>query len=99
VATSVTTWQTTYSGKITTATTDTSNLNTAIQSLLGKSIAVLATVTGQTDVDKLKETIDGLGDKTVNIKNNTTNTITTEYKTTGNAPPAGGGGTQGNGTP
>ena len=99
VATSVTTWQSTYSGKIKTATTDTNNLNTAIQNLLGKKIEVLATVKGQTDVDKLKDTINGLKDKTVNIKNNTTNTITTEYKTTGDAPTAGGGGTQGDGTP
>ena len=59
----------------------------------------MATVKGQTEVDKLKETIEGLGDKTVNIKNNTTNTITTEYKTTGDAPAAGGGGPQGDGTP
>lgn len=96
VAIAVGTWQTTYSGKITTATTDTNNLNTAISNLLGKQIEVLARVKGQTDVDKLKETIDGLGDKTINIKNNTTNTITTEYKTKGDAPNSG---TQGDGIP
>lgn len=97
VSKSVTDWQKTYSGKIVTATTHTNNLNTAISNLEGKKIEVLANVNGQTEVDKLKQTIEGLGDKTVNIKNNTTNTITTEYKTTGEAPSAGG--TQGDGTP
>jgi hypothetical protein len=97
VAGSVTTWQTTYSGKIKTATTDTNNLNKAIQNLLGKKIEALATIKGQTEVNRLKETIEGLKDKTVNVKNNTTNTITTEYKTVGNAPSSGG--TQGDGRP
>lgn len=97
VTSSVTTWQSTYSGKVDASKTSTDNLNTSIKNLLGKEIEVIAKVKGQTDVDKLKETIEGLGDKTVNIKNNTTNTITTEYKTTGDAPATGG--TQGDGTP
>ena len=97
VAGSVTTWQTTYSGKVKAATQDTNNLNTAIQSLLGKNIEVIAKIKGQTEVDKLKNTIEGLKDKTVNVQNNTTNTITTEYKTTGDVPSSGG--TQGDGVP
>jgi hypothetical protein len=37
--------------------------------LISKNIEVIATVTGKGDVDALKTLIEGLSDKTVNIKN------------------------------
>ena len=69
IANSVTTWQSTYSGKIKTATQDTNNLNTAIKNLLGEKIELITNIKEvQSDINKLKATIEGLGDKTINIK-------------------------------
>lgn len=97
IANSVTTWQSTYSGKIKTATQDTNNLNTAIKNLLGEKIELITNIKEvQSDINKLKATIEGLGDKTFTINHNTNNTITTEYKTIGDAPNSG---TQGDGIP
>ena len=97
IANSVTIWQSTYSGKIKTATQDTNNLNTAIKNLLGEKIELITNIKEvQSDINKLKATIEGLGDKTFTINHNTNNTITTEYKTIGDAPNSG---TQGDGIP
>ena len=97
IANSVTIWQSTYSGKIKSATQDTNNLNTAIKNLLGEKIELITNIKEvQSDINKLKATIEGLGDKTFTINHNTNNTITTEYKTIGDAPNSG---TQGDGIP
>ena len=83
VTTEVNTWQTNYSKKVTTATSDTNNLNTAIQNLTGTSIQVIASVKGQPKVDKLKTTIEGLNNKNVTINTTHKDTFETNYVTNG----------------
>ena len=94
-ATAVKDWQKDYSPKIKTATTDTKNLTTAISKLKKKNVEVMAKVKGKTDVDALATAINALKNKTVTVTSN----VVTNYSTTGTPPSAGGGGTQGDGTP
>jgi acylphosphatase len=106
VSTSVSTWQKTYSPKVTKATSDTNALGQSVINLLDKNIEVIASVTGKTDVDDLANAIRNLSSKTVTVTSNHETNYKTNYSTTGdkpaapaNKPTTGGGGPQGDGIP